>query len=106
MSKDVLGRIWYEEEVSGWQGVWTRIGDTNQFEAKFRHPSGQQIGGKLKMEVVSNSVYIHRWNPGTWGTCDYVGTFSANFKTVSGTYRCTDENNQPTPIYQWSARIT
>ena len=106
MKGDVLGRVWHEEEVSGWKGIWTRDGNTNEFNAEFRHPSGQTIGGKLSMEVQGNSVYIHRWNPGTWGTCEYVGKFSADFKTVSGTYRCTDENSQPTPTYQWSARIS
>ena len=106
MSGDVLGSVWYETEVSGWQGVWTRIGNTNEFDTKFTHPSGQTIGGRLTMEVQGNIVRIHRWNPDTWGTCEYVGTFSPDFQTVSGNYHCTDQNNQPTPTYHWSARIS
>ncbi|WP_433685983.1 hypothetical protein [Nocardia sp. CA-119907] len=102
---DALGSVWYETEVDGWQGKWTRIAGTNEFSAEFTHPSGQRIGGRLSIRVDGRTVRIHRENPGTWGTCEYLGTLSPDLKTVSGNYHCTDQNNQPTPTYAWSARI-
>jgi len=102
---DVLGSVWHEEEVDGWKGVWTRVGP-NEFTAQFTHPSGQTIGGRLRMTVNGHEVNIYRDNPGTWGKCAYVGTFSPDFATVSGTYFCTDQNDHPTARYPWGARIT
>lgn len=102
---DVLGAVWYEEEVSGWKGVWTRVGRTNEFTAEFTHPSGERIGGRLRMTVNGDEVTIYRYNPGMWGKCAYIGTFSPDFSTVSGTYFCTDKNDDPTPKYTWNARI-
>ena len=81
MSGDVLGSVWYETEVSGWQGVWTRIGNTNEFDTKFTHPSGQTIGGRLTMEVQGNIVRIHRWKSwhvGYLRVCRYILTRLSN----------------------------
>ncbi len=102
---DVLGQTWNESEVAGWRGVWTRIGTSNEFDARFTHPNGTSIGGKLRMEVDRRNVSIFRWNPGTWGICSYIGTFSAGFTSVSGTYQCTDANENWTQPYPWNATI-
>jgi hypothetical protein len=102
---DVLGSVWSEQEVDGWRGTWTRTPGTNDFTANFIHPDGLQIGGSLRMVVSGYSVHIYRWNPGTWGTCGYDGTFAADFRSVSGTYSCTLQNGQSTPTYTWSATI-
>ncbi len=104
--RDVLGRVWYEQEVAGWQGVWTRVGNTNEFTANFKHPNGTTIGGRLKMTVSGNNLSIYRWNPGTWGTCTYTGVFANNFTTVSGRYRCTRQDGSWMPWYNWAARVT
>jgi hypothetical protein len=105
MNTDVLGSAWDETEVDGWQGRWRRIGNTNEFDAQFTHPSGKIIGGRLRMTVEGNTVHIHRWNPnGAPGSCAYVGTFSG--RTVSGSYYCIDQNGRPTPNYQWNAVIS
>jgi len=104
-SRDVLGRVWYEAEVAGWKGVWTRIGNSNQFNARFQHPNGTVIGGRLRIQVSGNSVRIDRWNPGTWGKCVYTGKFYNNWKSAGGSYRCTNQAGQWMPWYRWAANI-
>jgi hypothetical protein len=104
---DVLGRVWQEQEVAGWRGVWTRVGNSNEFTARFTHTNGGQIGGRLRMFVQGKTVKIERWNPGAAGRCDYIGTFNANYTAVSGTYRCTNPaTGAALPTYRWSARIS
>ncbi len=104
-SIDVLGQTWNESEVASWRGVWTRIGTSNEFDARFTHPSGSSIGGKLRMDVDRRNLRIFRWNPGTWGICSYIGTFSADFSSVAGTYQCTDAREIWSAPYAWSATI-
>jgi len=89
--------------------LWTRNGDTNEFRAQFKHPSGQEIGGQLRMERNGHNLRISRWNPGAGGTCDYVGTVSGDFKTAAGSYYCIDQNGRrvpPSGTYGWSATIS
>jgi hypothetical protein len=109
MGDNVLGYIWRETESDGWQGVWTRIGDTNEFHAQFKHRSGQEIVGQLRMERNGHNLRIHRWNPVAPGTCEYEGAFSADFKTAAGIYYCFDQSGQripPSGSYGWSATIS
>lgn len=100
-----LGVSWDEAEVGGWKGVWTRIGSSNEFDAQFSAPNGVSIRAKLEVKVDRRNVSIFRWNPGTWGICSYIGTFSADFSTVSGLYQCTDANGNWSAQYQWNAKI-
>lgn len=97
--------MWNEAEAGGWTAVWTRLGTTNEFDARFSHPSGTSLGGRLVMNRDRRNVRIFRWNPGTWGICSYVGTFSADSTSVSGTYQCTDASENWTAPYAWRADI-
>ncbi len=102
---DMLGRVWYEQEAGGWTGVWTRIGASNEFDARFTHPSGRTISGRLRVAVNGHDVSIYRRNQGAGGACQYSGTFSPDFSTVSGTYACVRQDGSWTPGYRWRATI-
>ena len=106
VSSGGVGSVWNESEVAGWRGLWTRIGSSNEFDAKFTAPSGVTITAKLRMEIDRRNVSIFRWNPGTWGICSYIGTFSPDFRAVAGLYQCTDQNGIWSAQYAWNATIT
>ncbi len=99
------GEVWLESE-SGWKGVWTQIGSSSEYDAKFTHSSGSTVTSKLNMRVDRQNVAIHRWNPGTWGLCSYVGTFNQNRTAASGMYQCTDSAGNWTAQYPWNATIS
>ncbi len=105
MTTDLLGRIWYEEEVVGWQGVWTRRGTSNVFDGVWTHPNEPRIRGVLTVTVQGNEVYIRREldppNLSFW--CNYKGTIGPDRVTVTGTYGCNPPYSGP---YNWKAKIT
>ena len=77
-SGDVLGRVWnVTEGDSSWTGVWTRRGNSNTFDAVWRHTSGQTSSGVVTINLSGNSVTISR------GNGQYTGTISG--QSASGT---------------------
>lgn len=100
------GSLWNEEEAGGWRGVWTRIGTSDEWDARFTNASGASVGGKLQMTIDRRNVVIVRRNPGTWGLCSYTGTFASDFRSVSGMYQCTDQGGNWSALYPWRATIS
>lgn len=100
-----VGEVWREAE-SGWTGVWNRVGKTNEYDAKFTTSNGVMVTSKLLIFVDRRNVSIFRWNPGTWGICNYTGTFAPDFGSVSGTYQCTNEAGTWTALYPWNATVS
>jgi hypothetical protein len=96
---DALGRLWQESE-SGWQGVWTRRGTSNVFDAVWADGSARATA-ELTITISGNQVTVKRRNKTDSGTCDYVGTLAADGVTVTGTYSC---SWAPGP-FDWSATI-
>lgn len=99
--RDVLGSVWYETE-SGWQGTWTRLGSSNQFQAVWTHPNGSTVHADLTITMAGNDVSIIRrdtFGPGVGQGCNYNGTIHG--QSVSGHYAC-DWGGQLLP---WSASI-
>lgn len=97
-----LGTIWNEEE-SGWQGVWTRVGRSNTFQAVWTKGS-QVVRANLQMTVQGNTVSISRddtLGPGVGKAgCAYTGVIRGN--TVSGQYNCAWSSAAST----WKATIS
>lgn len=99
--KGILGSVWNETE-SGWQGTWTRLGNTNQFQAIWQHPNGSLVRADLAMSVIGNHITVVRrdtFGPGVGQGCNYNGMISG--RSVSGHYTC-DWSGSSIP---WSATI-
>ena len=83
-----LGKIWNEQEA-GWQGVWTRVGRSNSFQAVWTKDN-RVVRANLQMTVSGNIVSITRDDTSGAGVgkagCEYTGTVRGN--TISGDYNC------------------
>jgi hypothetical protein len=96
---DRLGRVWYEHEA-GWNGVWTRRGYSNVFDAVWAK-GGASATAVLVIDIRGNSVRIkRRGNDGT--SFRYSGVLSPDGTRVNGNYGTT----QPTARDTWEATIT
>ncbi len=98
-----IGSVWTVEETISdpdnvWLGTWTRQGDTNTFDAVWRHKTdGREVKGVVEFrQVEGNQVVLFR--AATNG--NYRGTLSADGRQItSGTadwYR---------PEMSWTATI-
>lgn len=83
-----LGTIWNEQEA-GWQGVWTRVGRSNTFQAVWTKDN-RVVRANLLMTVNGNVVSITRDDTSGPGVgkagCEYTGTVKGN--TIAGDYNC------------------
>ncbi|HOW54594.1 MAG TPA: hypothetical protein PLR60_08050 [Syntrophorhabdaceae bacterium] len=95
---NVLGRVWNEQE-SGWSGVWTRRGTSNTFDAVWTTRGQPQERAVLTIGIRGNDVNVARRQQR--GTCTYRGNLDSDMRTVSGTYGC---SWAPGPI-PWRATI-
>lgn len=82
---NALGRVWNEEE-SGWSGVWTRRGRTNTFDAVWTRPGQPQQRAALTIGIRGAEVNVSRQQPN--GTCTYRGILASDMRTVNGSYGC------------------
>ncbi len=102
-SPDPLGLVWDEQE-SGWTGVWTRRPGGNTFDATWTAGSQPAVRAVLEMTLVGNRVTIVRIQaPGQASAgqrCDYVGFMDAA-GVVSGTYSCAWASGP----FPWTARV-
>ena len=96
-----LGARW-EETENGWNGTWTRRGNSNIFDAAWRN--GSATGSSvLTMTLNGNRVHIERRDSGSFGgaTVTYDGTISSN-----GTVTGTGHASTMAQSYSFSANIT
>ncbi|KLA23562.1 hypothetical protein [Bacillus cereus] len=100
-SSDGLGKRWLERE-GGWNGIWTRRGNTNIFEALWQKHSLPDVKAVLTINRVGNNIQIARQQSTDGNNCDYVGTIAADGVTVSGTYNC-DRGEKD---MKWTATIS
>jgi len=100
---DPLGFVWDEQE-SGWAGVWTRRPGGNTFDATWTAGSQPSVRAVLEMTLVGNRVTIVRIQaPGQASAgqrCDYTGFMNAA-GVVSGTYSCQWASGP----FPWTARV-
>ncbi len=96
IGSDRLGRVWYEHEA-GWNGVWTRRGYSNVFDATWTK-GGTGGTAVLIIDIRGNFVKIERrGNDGT--VIHYTGYLSPDGTRASGTV-------QPSDGVTWDATIT
>jgi hypothetical protein len=54
---DWIGRVW-EVNEGGWNGVWTRMGDSSKFRAVWRNSEGQEQRDELILESVRGDKVV------------------------------------------------
>jgi hypothetical protein len=75
-----------------YNGVWTRRGNTNEYDAVWTR-GRQQITGVLSITTQGNRVFIKRLQSTDGQLCEYEGTVSADGVTINGTYGCSGVSN-------------
>jgi hypothetical protein len=103
-----LGTVWDEYEVGGWNGTWTRRGNSSIFDAVYKLNGEPDVNSILDISVSGNSVNITRTDsPSKWAisNCSYEGKISSDGVSVSGTYFCVGTDGTKTGSYSWNATI-
>ncbi|MEX3625036.1 hypothetical protein [Viridibacillus arvi] len=100
-SSDGLGKRWLEREGS-WNGIWSRRGNTNVFDALWQYHAHPDVTAVLTITRAGNTIYVARRESSDGNNCDYVGTIAADGVTVSGTYHC----DRGEPEMTWTATIS
>lgn len=97
-----IGTLWNEQEL-GWQGVWTRVGTSDRFQAVWTL-GARVVRANLQVIVKGNDVIVWREDtagPGVGrGGCKYTGKISG--RSVSGKYSCTWAKR----LIPWKATIS
>lgn len=78
----------------GYAGVWTRKGNSNEYDAVWTR-GRQQINGLLSITTQGNRIFVKRLQSTDNQLCEYVGTVSADGVTINGTYGCSGVSNLP-----------
>jgi hypothetical protein len=99
----IFGRKWIEQEA-GWNGVWTRQGYTNIFNAVWTK-GRSTVKALLTIQINANKVTIDRRDIGSRARCEYNGLFSYDRKTVAGAYTCWNDGGVQYYKGNWNARI-
>lgn len=106
-----LGQFWDVVDTDGeWIGVWTRRGDSNIFDGRWKQPGYQDVIATLTIQISGNQVTVERQDigdPNNFGVtgCTYEGTLAADGVSVSGSAICTTRSGRRTPPVSWSATI-
>lgn len=82
-----LGTRWRGSD-GGWNGIWTRRGNSNVFDAVWTK-DGQQFTAVLTISIDGNRVNVRRRNATLGGDCELNGTLGEDGVTVTGTNVCT-----------------
>jgi hypothetical protein len=103
-----LGTVWDEYEVGGWNGTWTRRGNSSIFDAVYKLNGEPDVNSILDISVSGNSLSItRRDSPSKWAisSCNYEGKISSDGVSVSGTYSCVSTDGTKIGPYSWNATI-
>jgi hypothetical protein len=101
----LLAFPWLETE-GVWRGMWTPV-DSEAADGRFTaHWAHERESARADLQIsvtggTSRTVTVHRTDPGG-RTCTYVGQVSADFLTITGIYRCSDNMRNQLP---WSAHV-
>jgi hypothetical protein len=81
---DKLGTVWHSKEL-GWDGVWTRRGNTNVFDAVWTK-GPHTVTAVLTMEIRGSNLHISRRHGSDGVDFDYTGALVANDTKAIGSY--------------------
>lgn len=95
-----LGKTWRVKD-EGWEGVWTRRGSSNVFDAVWTKGS-QKLTGVLTITIIGEVVTVDRTQSSNGDICTYSGTIAADGRSVAGTVRSYGGGGSLT---RWSAVI-
>lgn len=98
-----IGRRWTMVNEYNSRSVWTRIGDSNVFDAVYTYPDGSRFADKPKMTLDGRTVTARIDYDYGGGNCIYTGTLSPDGRTASGTFVCT---SVPGKASRWNAEIS
>jgi hypothetical protein len=93
-----LGAVWDQSE-NGWNGVWTRRGKSNVFDAVWTR-GGSQVSAILTLTTDGNRVEIYRRDMNGAAEVDYSGTLDGR-GNASGIARV----RQTGASYAWNATV-
>lgn len=97
-----IGRRWNLTNEFNARATFTRVGDSNIFDAVFNYTDGSRFSEKYTVSLSGRTVTARVDYDYGIGNCIYAGTLSPDGRTASGTYQCsTDPTKQP----RWSAEI-
>ena len=74
-----LGRFWRVNEIGVWEGTWTRRGDSNVFDAYWKHTNGSEERDVITFKYTLDDGQIVLSRPGTG---EYRGKLSADGKKI------------------------
>jgi hypothetical protein len=92
-------RQWKVNE-QGWTGVWTRRGNSNQFDARWTMPGQNDIQGVIEMHFSDRDVRMNRTDLNTNQRCEYRGQISPDGRTAQGWVSCSGG-----PRMNWTANL-
>jgi hypothetical protein len=94
------GRIWSVSEEGGWQGTWTRRGDSQIFDAVW-YRGNERVTGVLTMTFRESLVSIRSRQQTNGHDVDYEGKISTDGKYVGGSLFVIGDTKKTT----WKATI-
>ena len=97
-----LGRVWREKEDKGWEGLYTRRGNSSLFDAIWTRKESEKVKGVLIVHLSGNKAFIESRQQSNGRELDYEGTISEDSRTISGTFWPPGSTG---PILRWEATI-
>jgi len=97
-----VGRRWTMINEYNSRSVWTRIGDSNVFDAVYTYSDGSRYADKPKVTLNGLTVTARIDYDFGGGNCIYTGTLSPDGRSASGTFTCTID---PGKRSKWNAEI-
>ena len=97
---DTLGSVWDETE-NGWNGVWTRRGTSNIFDALWTKAGVAAVTAVLTITVTGSKFSIQRRQVSEGYILDYEGTLESDGRSVMGTGKILKTGFQ----FPWQATI-
>lgn len=103
--QDPLGRRWEGQEMQ-WKFTWTRIGNSNAFDAVYTLPNDDKpIYATVYIIINGNQIIAMRRGVYGGDDCNYEGLLLDGGRTAKGTGNCNLLGTEPGNIKNWSATI-
>lgn len=78
----------FTESEGDYTGVWTRRGNTNEYDAVWSRNGRQQVTAVVSITTQGNRIFIKRISSSDGYLCEYEGTVSADGSSITGSANC------------------